>query len=135
MRMESSRSARAGSVSAVQRLDRTPHRRTVSAKMGASIQTPKYKTYSSIDVATATITSVGHILVGMAFQKRPVTAARKNTPATPARNVVTILLACPGSPPAKPTMGLESAPIYLTLSRNSLAHLQYLTHFWRSQPR
>src|SRR5262249_1514698 len=55
------------------------------------------------------MTSIGHHLVGTVFQKRPATAARKNTPATPARNGVKTLPDCPGSPPAKSTMGLESA--------------------------
>ena len=55
------------------------------------------------------MTSAGHHLIGADFQKRPTTAVRKNKPATPARNGITTLPDCPGSPSTKSTIGLESA--------------------------
>src|SRR5262249_23405632 len=64
---------------------------------------------SSMCVCTANMTSQDDHVVELFFQKSSATPARKNTPATPARNGVKTLPDCPGSPPAKSTMGLESA--------------------------
>ena len=101
-------SLRAGSVSAVQRLVRTPDRRSTSTRMGATDQTPMNKTWSSSEAVVAKITSVGHHCIGTVFQNRPTTAARKKTTATPARNSSTPRPDGPETPPTKPKMGLES---------------------------